>query len=201
MSKEEQGFIEVICGPMFAGKTEALIKRSQQAEKLNKNILSFKPRIDNRYSSKEEIVSHNRNTIPAILIDKSRDILAFVTDKTDLIIIDEAQFLDHDIVAIVDYLANRNIQVILSGLDLDFKRKPFGPMPYLLALADIVTKLTAICAVSGKPATKTQRLINGKPAKKSDPIILVGSKENHEPRSRQHHELLDVDKTIIEFKN
>ncbi|WP_349401905.1 thymidine kinase [Candidatus Phytoplasma solani] len=197
MLKKEQGFIEVICGPMFAGKTETLIKRSQEAQKLKKNILSFKPRIDNRYSSEGKIVSHNQNTIPAILIDHSHDILVFITPKTDLIIIDEVQFLNNDIVDIVDYLANRNIQVILAGLDLDFKRKPFGPIPYLLALAEIVTKVTAICAVSGEIATKTQRLINGTPAKSSDPTILIGASEHHEPRCRQHHILLDVDKNII----
>ncbi|MBS2126144.1 thymidine kinase ['Fragaria x ananassa' phyllody phytoplasma] len=197
MTKEKQGFIEVICGPMFAGKTETLIKCSQRAQQLNQNILSFKPRIDNRYSIKEEIVSHNFNTIPAILIDKSSEILNFINAKTDVVIVDEAQFLDNDIVAIVDYLANRNIQVIISGLDLDFRRKPFGPMPYLLALAEKVTKLTAVCAISGEPATKTQRLIDGQPAKSSDPIILVGARESHEPRTRKYHSLLDIDKTII----
>ncbi|AGL90464.1 Thymidine kinase [Candidatus Phytoplasma australiense] len=197
MPKEQQGFIEVICGPMFAGKTEALIKRYQEAQKLKKNILSFKPRIDNRYSSEGFIVSHSQNKFPAILIDQSRDILPFVTPETDLIIIDEVQFLDNDIFGIVDYLANQNIQIILAGLDLDFKGKPFGPMPYLLALAEVVTKLTAICAVSGKKATKTQRLINGKPAKSNDSTILVGGQEYHEPRCRRHHELLDVDKKTI----
>ncbi|MBY7576924.1 thymidine kinase, partial [Candidatus Phytoplasma sp. Tabriz.2] len=133
--EQGQGFIEVVCGPMFAGKTEALIQRSNQALQLNKKILSFKPQIDDRYSVKEEIVSHNQNTIPAILIDKSKDILAFITPEINVVIIDEAQFLDNDIVAIVDYLANCNIEVIISGLELDFCGKPFGPMPYLLAIA------------------------------------------------------------------
>ncbi|QBF24052.1 thymidine kinase ['Catharanthus roseus' aster yellows phytoplasma] len=199
--EQGQGFIEVVCGPMFAGKTEALIQRSNQALQLNKKILSFKPRIDDRYSVKEEIVSHNQNTIPAILIDKSKDILPFITPEINVVIIDEAQFLDNDIVAIVDYLANCNIEVIISGLELDFCGKPFGPMPYLLAIADTVTKLTSICAISGKKANRTQRLIDGKPAQSNEPIVLVGGKEYHEPRCRKHHCLADIDKTKINWQN
>ncbi|GAK74225.1 MAG: thymidine kinase [Candidatus Phytoplasma asteris] len=199
--EQGQGFIEVVCGPMFAGKTEALIQRSNQSLQLNKKILSFKPRIDDRYSVKEEIVSHNQNTIPAILIDKSKDILPFITPEINVVIIDEAQFLDNDIVAIVDYLANCNIEVIISGLELDFCGKPFGPMPYLLAIADTVTKLTSICAISGKKANRTQRLIDGKPAQSNEPVVLVGGKEYHEPRCRKHHCLADIDKTKINWQN
>jgi thymidine kinase len=197
--KQEQGFIEVICGPMFAGKTETLIKRSNQALKLKKKILSFKPRIDDRYSIKEEIISHNLNTIPAILIDKSKDILPFITSQIDVVIIDESQFLDNDIIAIVDYLANCNIEVIISGLELDFCGKPFGPMPYLLAISDVVTKLTSICAISGKKANRTQRLLDGKPAKSNEPVVLIGGKEYHEPRCRKHHCLADINKTKVNW--
>ncbi|MGL9688055.1 MAG: thymidine kinase [Candidatus Phytoplasma sp. TWB_XP] len=199
--EQGQGFIEVFCGPMFAGKTEALIQRRNQALQLNKKILSFKPQIDDRYSVQEEIVSHNQNTIPAILIDKSKDILPFITPEINVVIIDEAQFLDNDIVAIIDYLANCNIEVIISGLELDFCGKPFGPMPYLLAIADTVTKLTSICAISGKKANRTQRLIDGKPAQNNEPVVLVGGKEYHEPRCRKHHCLADIDKTKINWQN
>ncbi|WP_041639918.1 thymidine kinase [Aster yellows witches'-broom phytoplasma] len=199
--EQGQGFIEVICGPMFAGKTESLIQRRNKALKLKKKILSFKPRIDDRYSVKEEIVSHNRNNIPAILIDKSKDILTFITPEINVVIIDESQFLDNDIIAIVDYLANCNIEVIISGLELDFCGKPFGPMPYLLAIADTVTKLTSICAISGGKANRTQRLIEGKPAQSNEPVVLVGGKEYHEPRCRKHHCLADIDKTKVNWKN
>ncbi|WP_341833578.1 thymidine kinase [Candidatus Phytoplasma asteris] len=199
--EQGQGFIEVICGPMFAGKTESLIQRRNKALKLKKKILSFKPRIDDRYSVKEEIVSHNRNNIPAILIDKSKDILTFITPEINVVIIDESQFLDSDIIAIVDYLANCNIEVIISGLELDFCGKPFGPMPYLLAIADTVTKLTSICAISGEKANRTQRLIEGKPAQSNEPVVLVGGKEYHEPRCRKHHCLADIDKTKVNWEN
>lgn len=187
------GWIEVVCGPMFAGKTEEIIRRIRRLEYAKKHVLVFKPEIDNRYSS-SEIVSHNQTKAKSINITKATDILKYIDDQIDAVVIDEAQFLDDDIIWIAESLANKNIRVIVGGLDRDFRGEPFGPMPQLLALAEFVTKLTAICVVSGQPATRTQRLINGKPASYHDPIVLVGASESYEPRSREHHEVRDLPK-------
>ncbi|MDL2292623.1 thymidine kinase [Acholeplasma sp. OttesenSCG-928-E16] len=188
----QDGFIEVVCGPMFAGKTEELIRRIKRLEYAKQNFLVFKPKIDNRYSNKNEIVSHNLSTAEAILVESSVEILEHINKsqiKMDAIIIDEAQFFDEGIVGVVDRLADKGLRVIVGGLDRNFKGEPFGPMPQLLAIAEFVTKLTAICVKSGKPATRTQRIINEKPAFYEDPVILVGAKESYEPRSRQCHDV------------
>ena len=184
----KNGFIEVVCGPMFAGKTEELIRRIRRLEYAKQNVLVFKPKIDTRYAA-EEIVSHNLSKKPSIIIEKSDEILKFVNDKTDAVVVDEVQFFDHGIIEITENLADRGIRVIVGGLDRDFRGEPFGPMPELLARAEFVIKLTAICVKSGLPATRTQRIINGKPAHYSDPTILVGANESYEPRSRHYHEV------------
>ncbi|WP_162150735.1 thymidine kinase [Acholeplasma equifetale] len=189
----QNGFIEVVCGPMFAGKTEELIRRARRLRYAKQKFLIFKPEIDNRYNAKNEIVSHNLITEEAILIKEANDILKYIKEDIDAVIIDEAQFLDHNIVKIADYLADIGIRVIIGGLDRDFKGKPFGPMPELLAIAEFVTKLTAICVKTGEPATRTQRIINGKPASIHDPIIVIGASESYEPRSRHAHEVLGKD--------
>lgn len=182
------GWIEVICGPMFAGKTEELIRRVKRLEYAKKNVLIFNPKIDNRYSE-TEIVSHNNSKISSIRIESSKDILKHLKNNIDCVIIDEAQFLDEGIVGVAEYLADIGIRVIVGGLDRNFRGEPFGPMPELLAIAEIVDKLTAICVVSGEVATRTQRLINGKPAHYDDPTVLVAGQESYEPRSRNHHEV------------
>lgn len=184
----KNGFIEVVCGPMFAGKTEELIRRIKRLEYAKQNVLVFKPKIDIRYE-KEEIVSHNMSKKPSIIIDKSIEVLSYIKEDTDAVVIDEVQFFDHDIVQIAEDLADKGIRVIVGGLDRDFRGEPFGPMPALLARAEFVTKLTAICVKSGLPATRTQRIIDGKPANYSDPTILVGANESYEPRSRHYHEV------------
>lgn len=189
------GWIEVVCGPMFAGKTEEIIRRIRRLEYAKKNVLVFKPSIDNRYSD-SEIVSHNKTKAKSINVSKAKEILTYIDEHTDAVVIDEAQFMDNDIVQVAEQLANRNIRVIVGGLDRDFRGEPFGPMPQLLALAEFVTKLSAICVVSGQPATRTQRLINGKPASYHDPIVLVGAAESYEPRSREHHEVRDLPKKL-----
>lgn len=188
MGENNKGSIEVVCGPMFAGKTEELLRRIRRLEYAKKNYLVFKPKVDNRYSN-NEIVSHNNNRHETIAVKKSLEILEHINKDLYAVIIDEAQFFDNEIIKVVNELANRNIRVIIGGLDLDFKGEPFGPMPYLLAIAEEVTKLTAICVVSGTNATRTQRLIDGKPAKYDDPIIKIGAKESYEPRSRKYHEI------------
>jgi thymidine kinase len=183
------GHIEVVCGPMFAGKTEELIRIIKRLEYANQEVLVFKPIIDNRYSILGEIVSHNLSKKPSILISNARDIFNSVTATTSAVVIDEAQFFDEEIVDVCEELADRGLRVICAGLDRDFRGRPFGSMPNLLAIAESVTKLTAICVRSGSPATRTQRLINGKPASFEDPIILIGAKESYEPRARHCHEV------------
>lgn len=185
----QNGFIEVVCGPMFAGKTEELIRRIKRLEYANQKFLVFKPSIDNRYQAKEEIVSHNLTKKPSVIVENSSDILKHITLGLDAVIIDECQFFDEGIVQVVEKLANMQIRVVCGGLDRDFRGEPFGPMPKLLAIAEFVTKLTAICVVSGLPATRTQRLIDGAPAHYNDPTILVGASESYEPRARQFHEV------------
>ncbi len=183
-----KGFIEVVCGPMFAGKTEELIRRIKRLEYAKQNVLVFKPAVDVRYE-KDEIVSHNLSKKPSIVVGTSGEIMDYVQEATDAVVIDEAQFFDHGIVDVAEHLADRGIRVIVGGLDTDFRGEPFGAMPDLLARAEFVTKLTAICVKSGLPATRTQRIINGRPANYSDPLVLIGATESYEPRSRHYHEV------------
>jgi thymidine kinase len=184
-----KGFIEVVCGPMFAGKTEELIRRIRRLEYAKQHVLVFKPAIDTRYEAIREIVSHNLSKKPSIVIESSKEILAYINDSIDAVVIDEAQFFDLGIVEVIETLADKGIRVIVGGLDRDFRGEPFGPMPLILARAEFVTKLTAICVKSGLPATRTQRMINGKPANYHDKTILVGAQESYEPRARQYHEV------------
>ncbi|CDD91543.1 thymidine kinase [Coprobacillus sp. CAG:826] len=184
----KKGWIEVITGPMFAGKSEELIRRIKRLEYAHKKTLVFKPKIDNRYSE-NEIVSHSKIKTRSINIETAQDILKYVDCDTEAVVIDEVQFLDHEIVHVVEDLANRGIRVIVAGLDRDFRGEPFQNMPELLALAEDVTKLTAICMRCGAPATRTQRLVNGEPASYDDPIIIVGASESYEPRCRHCHEV------------
>ena len=184
----KKGWIEVITGPMFAGKSEELIRRIKRLEYAHKKTLVFKPKIDNRYSE-NEIVSHSKIKTRSINIETAQDILKYVDRDTEAVVIDEVQFLDHEIVHVVEDLANRGIRVIVAGLDRDFRGEPFQNIPELLALAEDVTKLTAICMRCGAPATRTQRLVNGEPASYDDPIIIVGASESYEPRCRHCHEV------------
>ena len=184
----KKGWIEVITGPMFAGKSEELIRRIKRLEYAHKKTLVFKPKIDNRYSE-NEIVSHSKIKTRSINIEKAEDILPYIEKDTEAVVIDEVQFLDHKIVPLVEDLANRGIRVIVAGLDRDFRGEPFQNMPELLALAEDVTKLTAICMKCGAPATRTQRLVNHEPASYDDPIIIVGASESYEPRCRHCHEV------------
>ncbi len=182
------GWIEVICGSMFSGKSEELIRRIRRSQFAKQKIAVFKPEIDNRFSE-EAVVSHNGTAVIAISIASSNQIEEFVTNDYDVIAIDEAQFFDEGIVDVVMELANRGFRVIVAGLDQDFRGEPFGPMPRLMAVAEHVTKLQAVCTVCGSPSSRTQRLINGTPAGYDDPVILVGASEAYEPRCRKHHEV------------
>lgn len=192
-----EGWIEVICGCMFAGKTEELIRRINVLSYARKNILVFKPKIDDRYST-TEIASHAGSKVPCIVIREAKEILNHVNYDTDVVAIDEVQFFDEDVVDICEYLADSGLRVMVAGLDKDFRGEPFGVLPDLLTRAEFVTKLTAVCAKCGAPATRTQRIINGKPASFNDPIVLVGAKEAYEPRCRHCHEIVEKP---IKFEN
>jgi thymidine kinase len=183
------GYIEVISGCMFAGKTEELIRRIKTLEFAKKNVLVFKPAIDNRYSN-TKVVSHAGSSVESIVVPDARSILDFVKDDTDVIAIDEIQFFDEDVLLVCDYLAKKGKRVMCAGLDTDFRAEPFGVMPRLITDAEFVTKLTAVCMKCGAPATRTQRLVNGKPAKFTDPIIMVGAAEAYEARCRHCHEVV-----------
>ena len=185
-----EGWLEVICGCMFAGKTEELIRRINVLSYAKMKIIVFKPRIDDRYSA-IEIVSHSGIIVPCLVINKAAEILKEIKADTQVVVIDEVQFFDADIVDICEYLADKGIRVIVAGLDKDFRGEPFGVMPQLLTRAEFVTKLTAVCTKCGAPATRTQRLVNGKPASFNDSIVLVGAVEHYEPRCRHCHEVFD----------
>ena len=176
-----EGYIEVICGCMFAGKTEELIRRI---------ILVFKPKIDDRYSE-IEIASHSGRKVPCFAIDDPEEILDKVTDDVQVVAIDEVQFFNSKIVDVCEYLADKGVRVMVAGLDKDFRGEAFGVMPELLTKGEFVTKLTAVCAKCGSPATRTQRLVDGKPASFDDPVVLVGAVDHYEPRCRHCHEVVN----------
>ena len=181
-----EGWIEVICGSMFSGKSEELIRRVRRVQIAKKKIQIFKPTIDNRYAV-QYIYSHNGTKVEAINVVESKEIMEKVEPDTEVIAIDEAQFYDDDIVLICQKLADQGKRVIIAGLDQDFRGEPFGPIPKLLAIAEYVDKLQAICMICGNTASRTQRLVNGQPAKYSDPTILIGAQESYEARCRKCH--------------
>ena len=185
---QKDGWIEVVAGPMFAGKTEELLRRVRRLEYAKQNIVVFKPLMDDRFSECE-VVSHNNNRTKSVNISRARQIFDYIDDRTQVVAVDEIQFLDEEAVEIVEHLASKGIRVIVSGLDKDFRGEPFSFMPKLLAMAEYVTKLTAICVKCGDPATRTQRIVNGKPAKYLDPIVLIGAEESYEARCRTCHKV------------
>lgn len=182
------GWIELICGSMFSGKTEELIRRVRRAEIARQRVQVFKPAIDDRYSA-SHVSSHDGMNYEAEIIDKAAEILTRLRPDTTVIAIDEAQFLDWTVADVAHLLADRGLRVIVTGLDLDFRGEPFGPMPLIMAEAELVDKLHAICVVCGAPASRTQRLINGQPANYDDPVIMVGASEVYEARCRDCHEV------------
>jgi thymidine kinase len=185
-ARPQDGSIEVVCGCMFSGKSEELIRRLRRAVIARQKVQVFKPAIDDRYAV-DQVRSHSGSGFDATPVASSADLLRLVEPDTTVVGIDEAQFFDADLPRVVERLADAGRRVICAGLDLDFRGEPFGPMPMLLAIAEHVDKLTAICMVSGEPATRTQRIIDGRPASYDDPIILVGATESYEARSRRHH--------------
>jgi len=180
------GRVEVICGSMFCGKTEELIRRVRRAIIAKQHVQVFKPSLDDRYSI-QHVTSHDGQNIEAVPISSSNEIASHLAADTTVVAIDEVQFFDAGIVEVVNNLARRGVRVILAGLDTDFRGEPFGPMPQLLCRAEDVTKLHAICVICGEEASRTQRLVNGQPARYDDPVILVGAAESYEARCNQHH--------------
>lgn len=186
----KDGTVEVITGCMFAGKTEELIRRVNVLRYANKNIIVFKPKVDNRYST-TSVVSHAGSSMESVDISEAKEILDLVKDAHEVVAIDEVQFFDNDIIAICEYLALQGKRVMVAGLDMDFRGEPFGVIPSLMTTAEFVTKLTAVCTVCGGPATRTQRLVDGKPASFHDPIVMIGASESYEARCRHDHEVHD----------
>lgn len=183
---QEKGTLEVICGPMFSGKSEELMRRLRRAKIAKQQVMTFKPSIDNRHSI-EHVVSHDGNKLYAQAIEGENPatILDIVElNKVTVIGLDEVQFFSKEIIAVICTLIEKGKRVIVAGLDLDFRGAPFGIVPILLAIADKITKLNAICCVCGKDANFTQRLVNGSPALHDDPIILVGAQEAYQARCR-----------------
>ncbi len=180
------GSLEVVCGSMFSGKTEELIRRVKRAQIARQKVQIFKPAIDTRYSS-EEVASHDGVRAVALPVNTAAEIAANIAPETTVVAIDEIQFFDAAVVDLCEQLAERGLRVIVAGLDQDFRGEPFGPLPILMAKAEEVDKLQAICVVCGQSASRTQRLINGMPASYDDPIILVGAQESYEARCRRCH--------------
>lgn len=179
-----QGSLEVICGPMFSGKSEELIRRLRRAKIAQQKTITFKPHIDHRYGL-EFVVSHNGSKVEARPLNNVHDIITIVEEVNATVIgIDEAQFFSQDVVSVICKLVNNNKRVIVAGLDLDFRGAPFGCIPLLLAVADKVSKLQAICTQCGHDAHFTQRLVNGNPAKFDDPVIMIGAQEAYQARCR-----------------
>ena len=186
--KHHRGRLEVITGPMFCGKTDELLRRLRRAIIAKQKIQVFKPGFDIRYSS-EKVTSHAGNEYNAYPVENISDVPTLLHDEVTLVAIDEAQFFGDEIVDVIQALVDTGIRVIVAGLDMDFRGEPFGQMPVLLAQAEIVDKLHAICMVCGEQATRTQRLVDGSPAYYDDPIIIVGASEMYEARCRIHHQV------------
>ena len=174
--KELSGSIEVICGSMFSGKTEELIRRLRRAQIAKLNVEIFKPKTDTRYDE-NSVVSHDLNSIQSTPVENAASIL-LLSSNTEVVGIDEAQFFDDQLPDVCNTLANRGIRVIIAGLDMDFQGKPFGPMPELMSIAEVVSKVHAVCLQCGGPATYSYRTVP------SESKILLGEKESYEPRCR-----------------
>ncbi len=186
--RHTQGSIEVICGSMFSGKTDELIRRLIRAKIAKQKVQVFKPAIDVRYAV-EKVTSHTGADFDAVPIDKPAMIRQKLESDTTVVGIDEAQFMDATVVDVAQELAENGVRVLVAGLDMDFRGEPFGPMPLLMSKAEKVDKLHAICMVCGDEASRTQRLVNGQPARYDEPIVIVGAAELYEARCRLHHEV------------
>ena len=183
------GWIEVISGVMFSGKSEELIRRVRRSVIAKKKVQVFKSHLDERYGGIFTVSSHDGTIVEAEPIQTSIEIMEKLRPGTEVVAIDEAQFLDKGVVAVVNALAKRGVRVVVAGIDSDFRAEPFGSMPELMAAAEVVDKLYAICVICGGPASRNQRLMNGKPAPYDSPTIMVGGRESYEARCRHCHEV------------
>ena len=183
------GWVHVICGCMFCGKTDEMLRLLRRFAIAGREVVLIKPSLDTR-TDEVNVISRSGARHPAMAVDHSREIVALV-GEADIVAIEEGQFFDEGLPDVVEALADAGKQVVVTGLDRDFRAVPFGPMPRLMALADQVTKLTAICVVCGEQATRTQRLIDGHPASADSPLIVIGGMgdETYEARCRLHHEV------------
>jgi len=183
------GWIEVIAGVMFSGKSEELIRRVRRAIIARKRVQVFKSHLDGRYAGIYSISSHDGRTVDAVPVDSAAQISQCLDPSAQVVAIDEAQFLDGSIVGIATSLAARGRRVIMAGTDTDFRGEPFGPMPSLMAVAEVVDKLHAICVLCGAPASRNQRLVEGRPARYDSPVIQIGGQESYEARCRACHQV------------
>ena len=191
------GWVEVVCGVMFSGKSEELMRRVRRATLAKKSVQVFKSHLDERYGGIQSIGSHDGGSVLAVPISNSVELAERIRPETHVVAIDEVQFLDHGIVDVANSLADHGIRVILAGTDMDFRGRTFGPIGDLLAIAETVTKLHAICVRCGSLATRNQRLINGEPAPAEGPTIQVGGLESYEARCRSCHEVPQIDRAQI----
>lgn len=186
--RHHSGVVEVIVGSMFSGKTDELIRRLRRATIAKQKVQVFKPSIDDRFAE-AKVTSHAGNDFDALPIQSAAQILNHLDQNTTVVAVDEAQFFDPEIISIIQKMADNGLRVIAAGLDTDFRGEPFGPMPTLMAQAERVDKLHAICMVCAEEASRTQRLLNGKPAHYNDPVVVIGAAELYEARCRKHHEV------------
>ncbi len=185
------GWVEVISGVMFSGKSEELMRRVRRATLAKKRVQVFKSQLDDRYGIRE-VVSHDEGRLPAVMVSASAELMEEVEADTEVVAVDEVQFMDEGVVGVVNALADRGVRVIVAGTDMDFRGQPFGPMGPLMAIAEKADKLTAICVRCGELATRNQRLIDGRPAPAEGPTIQVGGLESYEARCRACHEVPPV---------
>lgn len=185
----QDGWVEVVSGVMFSGKSEELLRRVRRAMIARRRVQVFKSHLDDRYGGVFRISSHDGTELEAHPVSNSVQIAEMVRSDVQVVAIDEAQFLDEGVVRVANDLADRGIRVIVAGIDMDFRGEPFGPMPQLMAIAEKVDKLHAICVVCGDLATRNQRLIDGQPAPAEGPTIQVGGSESYEARCRRCHQV------------
>lgn len=196
---QQDGWIEVVTGVMFSGKSEELMRRVRRAVIARRRVQVFKSHLDDRYAGIESISSHDGARIEAHPVTRSVEVAEQVRPDAQVVAIDEAQFLDGGVVRVANSLADRGVRVIVAGTDMDFRGEPFGPIPSLLAIAEKVDKLHAICVVCGDLASRNQRLIDGRPAPAEGPTIQVGGSESYEARCRRCHDVPSVDREQTEF--
>jgi len=193
------GSIEIICGVMFSGKSEELIRRVRRGVIARRRVQVFKSHLDSRYTGVFSVASHDGTEFEAAPVDSAAEIFRLVRPDTEIVAVDEVQFMDQGIIEVVSRLASRGVRVVLAGTDTDFRGEPFGPMGDLMAIAEQVDKLNAICVVCGDLACRNQRLVNGRPARYDSPTIMVGGRESYEARCRHCHRVprQDEDQTAM----